>query len=424
MNVTRKWATSIVAVALIGAFAAGCGSDSSSSSDKDKSASSTSTPDASAALGSPKKASGDPIVVGLLNIEAGPVTFPEYRQAAEAAVKYINDYKGGIGGRPVKLETCTTDGQPSTSGRCAGQIADKKPAFILGGADTGAPGAYPVWKRANLAVVGGIPFTPVESNAPNGVMFISVSIADNAAASKYAVEKLGVKKASVIYTDDTQGKFTGLAVIAGVLKAQGVDVKTVPLAPNAADFSSAAASAIEGSPDMVYVNSPNACPGVLKALKSVGNKAKIFGIDPCTSPPALKTAGDAAEGLYFAQPFDSLDSGSDDTNLMVAAMQKYGEKNVALDSIAQAGFNSVMNMQKSLDGVKDLNTDTVLKAFKGSSEQPNFMAHPFVCNGKQVPGASSVCNAFQKMKQVKGGKVTTVDDQWISGASLYRPTAP
>jgi branched-chain amino acid transport system substrate-binding protein len=424
MNVTRKWATSIVAVAVIGAFAAGCGSDSSSSSDKDKSASSTSTPDASAALGTPKKASGDPIVVGLLNLESGPVTFPEYRQAAEAAVKYINDYKGGIGGRPVQLETCATDGQPSTSGRCAGQIADKKPAFILGGADTGAPGAYPVWKRANLAVVGGIPFTPVESNAPNGVMFISVSIADNAAASKYAVEKLGVKKASVIYTDDTQGKFTGLAVIAGVLKAQGVDVKTVPLAPNAADFSSAAASAIEGSPDMVYVNSPNACPGVLKALKSVGNKAKIFGIDPCTSPPALKTAGDSADGLYFAQPFDSLDSGSKDTNLMVAAIQKYGEKNIALDSIAQAGFNSVMNMQAGLDGVKDLNADSVLKAFKGSSEQPNFMAHPFVCDGKQVPGASSVCNSFQKMKQVKGAKVTTVDDQWISGASLYKPTAP
>ena len=421
MNVTRKSATSIVAVALIGAFAAGCGSDSSSSSDKDKSASSTSTADASSALGTEKKASGDPIVVGLLNLESGPVTFPEYRQAAEAAVKYINDYKGGIGGRPVQLETCATDGQPSTSGRCAGQIADKKPVFILGGADTGAPGAYPVWKRANLAVVGGIPFTPVESNAPNGVMFISVSIADNAAASKYAVEKLGVKKASVIYTDDTQGKFTGLAVIAGVLKAQGVDVKTVPLAPNAADFSAAAASAIETSPDMVYVNSPNACPGVLKALKSVGNQAKIFGIDPCTSPPALKTAGDAAEGLYFAQPFDSLDSGTDDAKLMVAAVQKYGAKDIHLDSIAQAGFSAVMDVQAALDGVKDLNTKSVLAAFKDGKEHPNFLAHPYTCDGKQVPGAASVCNGYQKMKQVKGDKVVTVTDDWITGTENYKP---
>ena len=48
---------------------------------------------------------------------------------------------------------------------------DKKPAPILGGADTGAPGAFPVYKRANLAYLGGIPFTPVESNAPNSVQF-------------------------------------------------------------------------------------------------------------------------------------------------------------------------------------------------------------------------------------------------------------
>ena len=427
MNLRRKWAASIAAVAAAGILVAGCGGDSSSSSDKataTATATSTATPDASAALGTAKKASGSPIVVGLINLESGPVTFPEYRQSAEAAVKYINDYKGGIGGHPVQLETCATDGQPATSGRCAGQLADKKPAFILGGADIGAPGAFAVWKRSDLAVVGGIPFTPVESNAGNAVMFISVSIADNAAASKFAVEKLGVKKASVIYTDDTQGKFTGLAVIAGVLKSQGVEVKTIPIAPDAADFSAAAASAIENSPDMVYVNSPNACPGVLKALKSVGNTAKIFGIDPCTSPPALKSAGDAAEGLYFAQPFDSLDSGSDDTNVMVAAMQKYGDQNVALDSIAQAGFNSVINMQTALDGVKDLNTKNILAAFKNSAEHPNFMAHPYLCNGKAVPGASAVCNGYQKMKQVKGGKVITVDDQWINGAPLYKPAGP
>src|SRR3954467_8085849 len=281
MKVTKNWMGILAASAACALAFAACGGDDSSSnaSKDDSSAAATSPPDASAALGSENKATGSPITVGLLNIESGPVTFPEYRQAAEAAVKYINAYKGGIGGHPVKIASCATDGQPSTSGRCAGQIADKKPAFILGGADTGAPGAFPVWKRSDVAVLGGIPFTPVESNAPNAVEFMSVSIADNAAASTYAVKELGVKKASVIYTDDTQGKFTGLGVIAPVLKAQGVDVKTVPVAPNAADLSSVAASAIESGPDMVYVNSPNACPGLLKALKAVGNQAKIFGID-------------------------------------------------------------------------------------------------------------------------------------------------
>src|SRR3954452_19172338 len=161
MKVTKNWMGILAALAACAlAFAACGGDDSSSSASKDDSSTAaTSTPDASAALGSENKATGTPITLGLLNLESGPVTFPEYRQAAEAAVKYINDYKGGIGGHPVQLAACATDAQPSTSARCAGQIVDKKPLAILGGADTGAPGAFPVYARAKLAYIGGIPFT-------------------------------------------------------------------------------------------------------------------------------------------------------------------------------------------------------------------------------------------------------------------------
>jgi branched-chain amino acid transport system substrate-binding protein len=412
----------IVVALLVALVAAGCGSSNKSSSSSSSSGASPSTGAAVAAdaLGTPKKASGAPVVFGLLNLESGPVTFPEYRQAAEAAVQYVNNYKGGIGGRPIQLANCATDGQPATSARCASQVIDKKPVAILGGADIGAPGAFKVYQRAKVDYIGGIPFTPVESNAPNSVIFISISTGDNAAAVKYAAKSLGVKKASVIYTDDTQGKATGLGVIVPAMKKSGITVKAVPIAPNAADFTSAAASAIGGSPDLVYVNSPNACPGLLKALKSVGYGGKLMGIDPCSSPPALAAAGDAAEGLYFAQPFQSPDSGSADAKTFLAATQKYGPKNLALDSIAEAGFSSVVNLQKQLDplGANGLTSASILKAFKGSSNNTNFLAHEYTCNGKQIPGAASVCNAYQLMKQVKSGKVTTVDNKWITGADL------
>src|SRR5947199_240886 len=84
--------------------------------------------------------------------------------------------------------TCalTADGQPSTSARCANQILDTKPVAILGGADIGAPGAFKAYGRANIAYLGGIPFTPLESNAPNSVQFISISIGDNTATVAYA----------------------------------------------------------------------------------------------------------------------------------------------------------------------------------------------------------------------------------------------
>jgi branched-chain amino acid transport system substrate-binding protein len=425
VNVTRHRMAAFATVAATAVLATACGSSggdkSASSSGSGSAAKATSTPDAAAALGTPKQATGSPITVGLLNLESGPVTFPEYRQAAETAVKYINDYKGGIGGHPVQIASCATDGQPSTSARCAGQIADKHPALILGGADTGAPGAFPVWERKGLAYLGGIPFTPVESNAPNAVQFYSISIGDNVATSAYAARTLHAKTASVLYTDDTQGKFTGLGVIVPALSKAGVKVKPVPVAPSAADLTSVAASAIASHPDVVYVNSPNACPGLLTALKSVGNTAKIIGIDPCTSPQALQTAGDAAEGLYFAQPFESLDSGSPDAKLMLAALQKYGPRDLALDSIAQAGFSTVMNVQAALDGVKTLDEQSILAAFKDGRSHPNFLAHDYTCDGKQLAGNTAICNAYQKIKQVKGGKVTTVTSDWVTGADLFTP---
>jgi branched-chain amino acid transport system substrate-binding protein len=431
MRSTARWALLLIAAALLAVVGVGCGSsdDNSSSSSAttgSNAADTSSSAPPAADLGTPNKAKGEPLVFGMLNIESGPVTFPEARQAAETAVKYVNDYKGGIGGRPIKLVTCATDGQPSTSARCANQILDQKPVAILGAADTGAPGAFEVYKRANLAYVGGVPFTPAESNSPDAIQFISISVADNAAAATYSVKELGVKKAAVIYTDDSQGKFTGLGVIANVYKSLGVDVKTIPVAPNAADFSSAAAQAISSSPDLVYINAPAGCPAILKALKSVGSTAKIAGIDPCTSPPALKAAGDAAEGLYFAQPFDSVDSGTDDANLLGAVLAKYGPKDLALDTIAIAGFASVINVQAKLDKLPadQLTKDGILKAFKDGSDNPNFLAHPYTCDGKQLAGNASVCNAFQKIKQVKGGKVVTASDDWVSGADNYKPVAP
>src|SRR3954469_9124404 len=374
-----------------------------------------------AALGPEKKATGTPLTVGLLNLESGPVTFPEYSVAAKAAVSYINDYKGGIGGHPVQLENCATDAQPATSARCAGQIVDKKPAFILGGADIGGPGSFPIYKKAGLAYLGGIPFTPVESNAPNSVQFISISIGDNLAAAKFAADQFHPKKAVVLYTDDTQGKAVGVGVIVPALKAQGVDAKAIAVPPSSGDLTSVAASAIQEQPDLIYVNTPNACPQILKALKSVGNTAKLAGIELCTAPPALKTAGDAAEGIFVADPFDGLDANTDQTKLFLAAMGKYADKGVALDSLAQAGFSTVMNVQERLNDVSDLTTDNILAAFKDGQAHPNFMAHEYTCDGKQLVANTAVCNAYQRIKTVKDGKVVPATGDWVSGASNYQP---
>ncbi len=66
---------------------------------------------------------GEPIVVGLLNQEDAPVgSFPDLRKGAEAAVRHVNADLGGVGGRPIRLESCATRGTAESSQSCATRI--------------------------------------------------------------------------------------------------------------------------------------------------------------------------------------------------------------------------------------------------------------------------------------------------------------
>ena len=124
-------------------------------------ASSTSAAAGSSVFGTPKKATGSPYVFGMINDETGAVTFPEARQGAIAAVDYVNNYLGGINGHPILIDNCIGDGTPATARACANQLVAKHPLAILGAADVGAPASIPIYAHANLAYLGGIPFTPV-----------------------------------------------------------------------------------------------------------------------------------------------------------------------------------------------------------------------------------------------------------------------
>src|ERR1700745_3272124 len=93
------WAMAAVSVAACGSSSAGSSSASAASTGGSAGAttsagSSSAAPGASSsALGPPKKATGSPVVFAMINIESNSgADFPEVRQAALAAVNYVNNY--------------------------------------------------------------------------------------------------------------------------------------------------------------------------------------------------------------------------------------------------------------------------------------------------------------------------------------------
>jgi branched-chain amino acid transport system substrate-binding protein len=415
---------SVTGAAVLVLTAAACSSSGSSGSSAPSSGSTTpssgsTTAAASSVFGTPKKATGSPYVFGMINDETGAVTFPEARQGAIAAVDYVNNYLDGINGHPIVIDECTGDGTPATAARCANQLVAAHPLAILGAADVGAPASIPIYEHANLAYLGGIPFTPVPETAPNSIQFWSVSVGDNAAAAVYAGKTLGVKSVALIYFSNAQGSSI-LPQITPVFKAAGVTtIHDIPLSPTSPDPSPQAALVESSGAQLAYVDVPNGCGNVLKALKSVGFSGKIMGIDPCSAPPVIAAAAGGAEGMYIASPFMLQSGTSQQAQLFEAAMKKWAAPGTLIDSISTAGFATVMNVQQVLSTISGTpTTASILAAFK-SGTHPNFLSHPYTCNGQALKGATAICNDYYLMNQIENGALTQPDPTWVTSKGYF-----
>ena len=362
----------------------------------------------------------------MINDETGPVTFPEARAGRAGGHEYVNDYLGGINGHPIQIDNCVSDASPATSARCANELIAKKPIAILGAADVGAPATIPIYAHANLAYLGGIPFTPVPQGAPNSIQFWSVSVGDNAAAAVYAAKQLGVKSVALMYFDNPQGKSI-LGILPPVFKAAGVtDIKTIPLSPTTPDPSPQAALVQSSGAQLAYIDIPNGCGEVLKAIKSVGFTGKVIGIDPCTAPPVIAAAAGGAEGMYFASPFVLQTGTTRRRSCSGPRWPSTPRPRHAIDSISTAGFATVMNVQKMLSTISGTpTTKSILAAFKSGSNHPNFLSHPYTCDGKQMKGLPAICNDYYLMNQIENGHVTQPSStHWISSKGYFRGSPP
>jgi branched-chain amino acid transport system substrate-binding protein len=384
---------------------------------------------ASSPLGTPHKATKSPYVFAMINLEGGPVTFNEAQQGAQAAIDYVNTYMDGINGHPIKLDECSNSTlTPASSATCANQLVADNPLLVLGGADIGSAGSFPIWKAHHLAYVGGSSFTPVESSASNSVIFNSINVADNAGALAYAAHTLGVKSVAIIEANDAQGLATG-QLLESVAKGLGMTDKLVPISDtaSASDYAAAAAEAESISPGLIYVETPSECSEQVAAIGQSGYKGKIAGIDPCAAPPAIAAEGSAGNGLFYASPFVGFDT-KDKTytgqvKLTEAVLAKYAPKNIILDAPALNDFGAIMNIRTTLPTIKGkLDEASILAAFRKPGNHRNWLAHPYNCTTHLVPTQTSVCQPYQQVFQVKNGKVVTLDSTWVDGAKYYNPS--
>ena len=378
---------------------------------------------AASVLGTPDRAKGTPVVFGADNMNVAPgAAFPESQQAAVAMVDYINTYKGGLDGHPIKIDWCATDGTPAQSGSCAKQLIADHVKAIIGASDLSSPVTLPLYAKAHLAYLGGMDFTPAENTASNAVILNDAAQLGNVIAGEYAVKKLGGSSVAVITLANPQGQFSANMLWQPGIKQAGGKYSLFSVPLTSATVMSTVEQAVTSGAKVIGLEDPGQCLGLLQGLQAAGWHGPVISIDPCSAPVTVKAAGSAANGLYWTQPFQVPATHTPDANLAVAILAKYAPKNIPIDSPALTEMSTVMDIWSAFHATSPskLKESFILKTFRSGKNHKNFLAAPYTCNSKAIPAYKAVCNASYYVYKIVNGQPVKVATPTNEGAGLIK----
>lgn len=446
MRKTSK--TLIAGLAVLGLFASACSEDSDSGSSETPATEAPST-DAPAGSEAPAgdllvqqstvdtavaytsgpggAASGDPIKIGYVNQEGGTPAFPEASVGADSATWLINQYLGGVGGRPIELVKCFVtkeeDGQS-----CAQQmLADDSIQAVLVGAmfNGNAPlldtlaGKKPVFlpnpvTTPEFLATDAYAFTP---GSPGVVQGLAVFAANYIGE----LEGIEVKKVAVVYNDNPAGTVAFNALTKPVLEQLGVEVTGVPVSDTAGatDMAAAIQSSGADTADVFYpLVTIQGCIGIYDALKTLGVDTPVvttglcFGIPMQDHLASVGEAGELPDGWYFGGYGYSYEiPGNPETDAYIDTALSWA-KETGLENPEYTGFGgptfgSLLTMVKFMnEGATD--AEAIRTAAKGFTGPMWAGVGDFKCGGNPV--FPSLCGFSIGIQQQQGTEYVSIMD--------------
>lgn len=376
--------------------------------------------------GGPGKATGKPLVVGLMNMENSPVgSFPEFRRDAEAAVRYVNSELGGVHNRPLRLEPCLTNGSPESAQACANELRAKQVTAVLAGPELSAGPALAVFENAQIPYVGLTPALGDELQSTASFMLAGGIPGDLLAETEYITGTLGAKTIGVVYLDLPGTLDNAILAAKTIFRKRGVvDARFVAEKGDAADFVPAVRAATSSNPDVLIAVFPaQGCARVLQAAQALRVRARVFMPSTCASEEVLAAAGRAADGVGFGTGLIPYTHREDpDVATFLDKRARYGAGGTAPSVLSQAGFALVMTVHRQLSGLNpdSLNGPALAARLQSRVDEPNFMAHAFTCDARQVLLVPSICNSWARVVQYQDGTYRDLLPDWVNGGSLVR----
>lgn len=377
--------------------------------------------DRSVGKGAASGPGGKPLRIGWVNLEGGTLSLPEARIGAEAGVAYVNGHLDGVGGRPVELVRCDVDGSPEKSVDCANKMAEEKVGLVLSGIDPSGDAMLPVLRSAGIPIVGHGADGPAQQTEKNAMFFGAAAPAGLAAPLTFFASQ-DIESFTFLMPDVKWSKTITGQVLEPTAQGLGMRQKTLHYDIANPDWSSLAASAAAGKPDLVGgpIFTDDQCVALLGALRAGGYPGKVFG-GACSGAVAKALGTENAAGLMTYTDMWRVDARDDappakqkEIDTYVSAMKEAGQESKAENILAQAGFADVVNLARIL-GKDPAHAEgkQALAAIKKTVRFDSFMGPTIDCDGSAWPGQSNCGNSVLLYENQPDGSVKLVSDGFV-----------
>jgi branched-chain amino acid transport system substrate-binding protein len=409
-------------MAVVLAAAGACSSSTSSTSSTPagsgtpNNSSTASTSSSAAVLGTKDPAKGQPVKIGyLVDGKTAATDNAAEEVLAPALARYLNDYRGGIGGRPIQLETCTTNGDPAKATVCANQmVQDHVVAVVIGalGEDEAA------WRPLHQAKIPEFTGTvsPAPLTDPTGVFGLEDPLSSVVNAPAALAKSKGLGKVTQVVIDVPSATVFMKTVGPAMFKAKGLQFAFVAVPRGTADMTPQMQQLASGNPGVVQIIGDDTfCTAALEGLKAVGFKGTISVISNCVTDATRKAMGSFLNGVVMTATSPSGDNSDPDMKLFGAIVNTYDKGGISpADAGADMLYTSMMAMGAVLhDLTGPITPATVTAHVKAMPLMPLPLGGglTFRCNGKADPLLPAVCTT--------GMLVTTLNSSGLP--TTYKP---
>jgi branched-chain amino acid transport system substrate-binding protein len=368
-----------------------------------------------------------PVKIGYFNQQGGAIEVTHTNiDGINAAVKYVNEEAGGIGGHPLEVVTCFVANTEEEGQQCGQQFAndDSIVAVVAGPTFIGTESFYAAL-AGSKPVASGVSVSPADTVQDNGAVLYGGAKYILAPYATFARDTLGVKSAALVYPEGS-GQDEGAAGQASAFEAAGIPIKVVSYPANTPDLTVPLLAAGAQDVDLVMpVINPNDCVKFAEATRQLGiPDEKVLASPICINADvAAGLGGDLPKWLYAVASSLSIDPTDPSVPPYTDILTAQGQEKSIGDPWVLVGFGQAMTLAKWLNAVgpDSLSSDAIVKEMK-AFEGPLILGSPVLQCGK-YPEAPAVCNDYTQFYKYDGASdgIFGPNSKWVHAGDFVGP---